>query len=104
VAPPDGGRYRRLSATPDGTTLSDQPSEAMPTPVVMPQQGLVEEMVVLEWLRADGEQVAAGEPIVLLETEKTQTEVEAPASGTLRVVVPAGPDVLPADTVLGEIE
>jgi pyruvate dehydrogenase E2 component (dihydrolipoyllysine-residue acetyltransferase) len=76
----------------------------MPTPVVMPQQGLVEEMVVLEWLRADGDQVAAGEPIVLLETEKTQTEVEAPASGTLRVAVPAGPDVLPADTVLGEIE
>jgi pyruvate/2-oxoglutarate dehydrogenase complex dihydrolipoamide acyltransferase (E2) component len=76
----------------------------MPTPVVMPQQGLVEEMVVLEWLRADGDQVAADEPIVLLETEKTQTEVEAPASGTLRVAVPAGPDVLPADTVLGEIE
>jgi pyruvate/2-oxoglutarate dehydrogenase complex dihydrolipoamide acyltransferase (E2) component len=76
----------------------------MPTQVVMPQQGLVEEMVVLEWLRADGEQVAAGEPVVLLETEKTQTEVEAPASGTLRIVVAAGPNVLPVDTVLGEIE
>ena len=52
----------------------------MPTPIVMPQQGLVEEMVVLEWLRQDGDDVAAGESVVLLETEKTQTEVEAPAS------------------------
>jgi pyruvate dehydrogenase E2 component (dihydrolipoamide acetyltransferase) len=76
----------------------------MPTPIVMPQQGLVEEMVVLEWLRADGDQVTAGEPVVLLETEKTQTEVEAPETGILRIVVAAGQDVLPVDTVLGEIE
>jgi len=76
----------------------------MPAPIVMPQQGLVEEVVVLEWLKADGETVEAGEPVVLLETEKTQTEVEAPAGGTLRIAVPAGPDVVPADTVLGEIE
>jgi len=41
---------------------------------------------------------------LLLETEKRQTEVEAHAGGTLRIAVPAGPDVVPADTVLGEIE
>jgi pyruvate dehydrogenase E2 component (dihydrolipoamide acetyltransferase) len=76
----------------------------MATPIVMPQAGLVEEVVVLEWLRADGDTVAAGEPVVLLETEKTQTEVEAPAAGTLRIAVPAGPDVVPADTVLGTVE
>jgi pyruvate/2-oxoglutarate dehydrogenase complex dihydrolipoamide acyltransferase (E2) component len=76
----------------------------MATPIVMPQQGLVEEMVVLEWLKADGDAVEAGEPVVLLETEKTQTEVEAPASGVLSIAVPAGPDVVPADTVLGEVE
>jgi pyruvate dehydrogenase E2 component (dihydrolipoamide acetyltransferase)/2-oxoglutarate dehydrogenase E2 component (dihydrolipoamide succinyltransferase) len=76
----------------------------MPTPIVIPQLGLVEEVVVLEWLKADGDAVAAGEAIVLLETEKTQTEVEAPAGGTLRIAVPAGSDVVPVDTVLGEIE
>ena len=76
----------------------------MATPIVIPQAGLVEELVVLEWLRADGDTVSAGEPIVLLETEKTQTELEAPASGTLRISVQAGPDVIPVDTVLGEIE
>ncbi len=76
----------------------------MPTPIVIPQLGLVEEVVVLEWLCRDGDSVAAGEPIVLLETEKTQTEIEAPATGVLRVAVPAGPDVIPIDTVLGAIE
>ena len=76
----------------------------MPAPIVTPQLGLVEEIVVLEWLRSEGDSVMAGEPVVLLETEKTQTEVEAPASGTLRIEVPAGPDVIPVDTILGHVE
>jgi pyruvate/2-oxoglutarate dehydrogenase complex dihydrolipoamide acyltransferase (E2) component len=76
----------------------------MPTPIVIPQAGLVEEVVVLEWLKADGDHVEVGDPIVLLETEKTQTEVEAIVSGTLRIAVRAGPDVIPVDTVLGHIE
>jgi pyruvate/2-oxoglutarate dehydrogenase complex dihydrolipoamide acyltransferase (E2) component len=76
----------------------------MPTPIVIPQLGLVEEVVVLEWLKADGDSVAEGEPIVLLETEKTQTELPAPAAGVLRIAVPAGPDVIAVDAVLGEIE
>jgi pyruvate/2-oxoglutarate dehydrogenase complex dihydrolipoamide acyltransferase (E2) component len=76
----------------------------MSTPIVIPQHGLVEEIVVLEWLKGNGESVSAGEPIVLLETEKTQTEIEAPADGTLRIDVPAGPDVIPVDTVLGHVE
>jgi pyruvate/2-oxoglutarate dehydrogenase complex dihydrolipoamide acyltransferase (E2) component len=75
----------------------------MATPIVIPQLGLVEEVVVLEWLKADGETVAAGEPVVLLETEKTQTELASPADGVLRIAVPAGEDVVPVDAVLGEI-
>jgi pyruvate/2-oxoglutarate dehydrogenase complex dihydrolipoamide acyltransferase (E2) component len=76
----------------------------MATPIVIPQLGLVEEVVVLEWLRADGDRVGAGEPVVSLETEKTQTEIEAPADGVLRVAVPAGPEVIPVDTILGYVE
>jgi pyruvate/2-oxoglutarate dehydrogenase complex dihydrolipoamide acyltransferase (E2) component len=75
----------------------------MTTPIVIPQLGLVEEVVVLEWLKADGDTVAEGEPIALLETEKTQTELTAPAAGILRISVPAGPDVVPIDATLGEI-
>jgi pyruvate/2-oxoglutarate dehydrogenase complex dihydrolipoamide acyltransferase (E2) component len=76
----------------------------MPTPIVTPQLGLVEEIVVLEWLAGDGATVAAGQPIVLLETEKTQTELEAPTDGVLRIAVPAGEDTLPIDTVLGYVD
>lgn len=76
----------------------------MSHPIVIPQAGLVEEVVVLEWLKADGDHVEVGEAIVLLETEKVQTEVEATVGGTLRIAVPAGPDVIPVDTVLGHIE
>jgi pyruvate/2-oxoglutarate dehydrogenase complex dihydrolipoamide acyltransferase (E2) component len=76
----------------------------MATPIVIPQLGLVEEVVVLEWLKEDGETVLAGEPVVLLETEKTQTEVESPAEGVLRIAVTAGPEVISVETVLGEIE
>ena len=76
----------------------------MGTPIVIPQSGLVEEVAVVEWLRADGDQVEAGEPLALIETEKATTEVESPASGTLRIAVQAGPDVIPVETVLGQVE
>jgi len=75
----------------------------MPTPITIPQLGLVEEVVVLEWLKADGDVVSEGESVVLLETEKTQTEIQAPASGVLRIVIPASDEVIPVDAVLGEI-
>ena len=76
----------------------------MGTPIVIPQTGLVEEVAVIEWLRADGDAVTAGEPLVLIETEKATSEVEAPASGILRIAVAAGPDVIPVETVLGTID
>ena len=76
----------------------------MPIPILIPQLGLVEEVLVLEWLKADGEAVVKGEPVVVLETEKTQTEIEAPAAGTLRIAIPAGDDVIPVDAVLGHVE
>jgi len=76
----------------------------MSTPIVIPQLGLVEEVVVLEWLKPDGETVVEGEPLAVLETEKTQTEIEAPATGTLRIRVPAGEAAVPVDTVLGQVD
>lgn len=76
----------------------------MATPILVPQLGLVEEIVVLEWLQADGAEVSAGEPLVLVETEKTQTEIEAPARGVLRIAVPASPNPITIETILGQVE
>jgi len=58
--------------------------------VIMPQAGQdLETGLVKHWLKAEGDPVAKGEPIVQIETEKVNLDVEAPATGVLlRIVVP----------------
>ena len=64
----------------------------MASKVIMPQAGQdLETGTVTQWLKAEGDTVAKGEPIVQIETEKVTLDVEAPAAGTLlRIVVPDG--------------
>ena len=46
---------------------------------------------VVEWLKREGEAVKRGEPLVSIESDKAEVEVEAPQSGVLRIVLmPAG--------------
>jgi len=63
--------------------------------VVMPQAGQdLETGTITGWLKAEGDPVAKGEPIVSVETEKISVEVESPAAGTLlRILAPAGAEV-----------
>lgn len=42
------------------------------------------EGVVVEWLTLDGDSVAEGQALYLLEADKAQLEVESPAAGTIR--------------------
>lgn len=73
------------------------------TSLTLPQLSLsMEEAKVLRWLVDDGAEVAAGEPVVEVETDKATMEVEAPEAGVLRVLVQAG-TVVPVDGVLAEI-
>ncbi len=62
----------------------------MAVKVIMPQAGQdLETGFVRQWHKAEGDAVAKGEPIVQIETEKVNLDVEAPASGVLlRIVVP----------------
>lgn len=53
----------------------------------------MEEGTVLRWLKADGDAVAKGEPLVEIETDKATMTVEAPESGTLHIIAAEG-DVL----------
>ena len=76
----------------------------MRTSVTVPQLGLVEAVVLLEWLAAEGGQVEKGSALILVETDKAQTEIVAPASGTLFVTVPAGDEEVPVGTEVGYIE
>ena len=71
--------------------------------VVIPQMGVVEQVLVVEWLVGDGALVAAGDPVVVIDTDKAETELEAPASGRLHILVPAGDDEVAVGTVLATV-
>jgi len=76
----------------------------MPTAIAMPKLGMtMSEGAVLEWPVAVGEHVEKGQIVVVIESEKSQFEIEATISGYLRhVYVDADPDEqLPCGTLLG---
>jgi pyruvate dehydrogenase E2 component (dihydrolipoamide acetyltransferase) len=59
----------------------------MATKVIMPKLGMaMSEGTVVKWLKEDGAEVKAGEPIVVVMSKKITYEVEAPADGILRQV------------------
>jgi pyruvate dehydrogenase E2 component (dihydrolipoamide acetyltransferase) len=72
--------------------------------VVMPQMGVsVSEGTITRWLKQEGEQVEADEPLLEISTDKVDTEVPSPASGTLtQILVPEGQTV-DVGTKLGQI-
>lgn len=54
--------------------------------VVMPRLGWsMEEGILVEWLKQDGDAVAAGDVICVIESDKAQNEVESFESGILRI-------------------
>lgn len=62
----------------------------------------MEEGTVLRWLKADGDAVAKGEPLVEIETDKATMTVEAPESGALRIIAAEG-DTLDVGAPIAEI-
>ena len=48
---------------------------------------------VAAWRKRDGDHVEKGEILVTLETDKVSNELEAPVSGTIRILVPEGEEV-----------
>jgi pyruvate/2-oxoglutarate dehydrogenase complex dihydrolipoamide acyltransferase (E2) component len=59
--------------------------------VILPKIGFsMNEGTVAEWLAKDGDQVTEGQPLFLLEADKSTNEVEAPGAGMLRIQIEAG--------------
>ena len=57
----------------------------MSVQVEIPSMGeSVSEVILLEWLKSDGERVEQDEPLCVLETDKANVELPSPASGTLK--------------------
>jgi pyruvate/2-oxoglutarate dehydrogenase complex dihydrolipoamide acyltransferase (E2) component len=73
------------------------------TQVILPKIGFsMNEGTLAEWLVADGATVKEGQPLYALESDKSVQEIEAPASGTLKIIAKTG-EVYTVGHVLAEI-
>jgi pyruvate dehydrogenase E2 component (dihydrolipoamide acetyltransferase) len=61
------------------------------TDITMPRlSDSMTEGTILTWLKAEGDEVAEGDELVEIETDKATMTYESPAAGVLTIVVGAG--------------
>lgn len=89
----------------DESLLSDNEMSVDTTvQVVLPQMGeSVNEGVVLEWRKAEGDTIEADETLVEISTDKVDAEVPAPVSGTVVRILAAEGDTVAVGAVIAEI-
>ena len=76
----------------------------MSVQVEIPSMGeSVSEVILLEWLKGDGERVEQDEPLCVLETDKANVELPSPASGALKHLQPTD-TTLTIGAIVAEIE
>ncbi|MEM0908654.1 MAG: 2-oxoglutarate dehydrogenase complex dihydrolipoyllysine-residue succinyltransferase [Pseudomonadota bacterium] len=76
----------------------------MSTEIRVPTLGeSVTEATVAQWLKGEGDTVAADEPLVELETDKVSVEVPAPTAGTLAHISAKDGETVGVGALLGEI-
>jgi len=75
------------------------------TSIQMPQLGeTIVEGTILKWLKQEGERIEIDEPLFELSTDKVDTEVPSPVSGTVtKILVPEGTTVA-VGTALAEVD
>lgn len=74
----------------------------MATAIIMPKAGMaMEEGTVVKWLKAEGDMVEKGEPLLEILTDKVSMEVEAQASGTLVKILKGEGEVVPVIQIIG---
>src|SRR4051794_30674628 len=72
----------------------------MAIPVVVPRLGeSVTNAILVQWLKKDGEVVAKDEPVCLLETDKANVDLPAPAAGVLKQTSNPGDTVAVGEAV-----
>jgi len=77
----------------------------MTTKIVLPKWGMgIEEGTVTQWLKAEGDTVTEGEPIVEIETAKATQVVEAPMSGRLSKILLVVGQTAAVNSEIGVIE
>lgn len=64
----------------------------------------ITEGVIAEWLKQVGDHFEADEPLVVIETDKVNVELPAPAAGTLTKILKNAGESVAIDEVVGEME
>lgn len=76
----------------------------MPTNVIMPALGVAQQTgTLLKWLKAEGQTVTKGEPLMEVETDKATVEIEAAGSGVLSNVTAKPGDQVPVGQAIALI-
>ena len=76
----------------------------MSTQVILPALGMAQDTgIIVRWLKAEGQEIAKGEPLVEIETDKATVEIEAPASGILAHVTGTAGVEIPVGQVIASI-
>jgi pyruvate dehydrogenase E2 component (dihydrolipoamide acetyltransferase) len=72
--------------------------------VIMPMLGMAQDSGrIVRWLKAAGDEVARGDPVLEVETDKATVQIEADGSGVLIAVTAAAGDDVPVGTVIARI-
>ena len=73
--------------------------------VTLPKWGMtMQEATVAEWLVAVGDEVTEGQPIVRIESDKVEADVESPGTGTISEIVVAEGEDAEVGSVIARIE
>ena len=72
-------------------------------PLIVPQMGVVEDVVILQWLVSSGAEVEKGQGVVVIETQKAETELESPASGRIEILIDASDQEVQVGSTLARI-
>ncbi|HEY7267234.1 MAG TPA: multifunctional oxoglutarate decarboxylase/oxoglutarate dehydrogenase thiamine pyrophosphate-binding subunit/dihydrolipoyllysine-residue succinyltransferase subunit [Solirubrobacterales bacterium] len=88
----NGAGESTTATTDDSSVSAGKELEGGGLEIVMPEMGeSVTEGTVLEWHVSEGDQIAEGDTVVEVSTDKVDAEVPAPASGTITKIL-VGPD------------
>ncbi len=72
--------------------------------VIMPKAGMaMEEGKIIRWFKKEGDSIEKGEPILEIETDKVNMEVESMSSGILLKIIGQDGDVFPVTDTIGYI-
>jgi len=105
-----GGRRAPLAREPEALAVPEERpthgrvryNTSMASPILMPKAGQsMTEGRIVSWLKKEGDRVERGDPLLEIETDKANLEVEALDSGTLRKIFNAAGETVPVLSVIG---